>query len=104
MKLKIDERLFRKIVCLEKDFKARCFVYYNDKPKLLKFLKAQKIPIKSEYMFIDALYLEATKEEIFSLAKLPNVIYISSLTVASSQMKVARDILKVNRFNLLGAV
>ena len=103
MKLKIDERLFRKIVCLEKDFKTRCFVYYNDKPKLLKFLKAQKIPIKSEYGFIDALYLEATKEEIFSLAKLPNVIYISSLTVASSQMKVAKDILKANRFSLTGA-
>ena len=99
---KIDKRLFGLISCLAQGNKIGCFIYYNNKERLKCFLKMQNIHIENEYLFIRAFYCHATKEEIFSLSKLETVEYISSLTIASYQMKISKEILKTQSFNLTG--
>ena len=99
---KIDKRLFGLSSCLTADNRIGCFVYYNDKARLLNYLKQSDIHIINEYHFIKALYCRATKDEIFALAKLNTVEYISSLTVASYQMKIAKEILNTHNFKLTG--
>ncbi len=99
---KIDNRLFGLISCLSQGNRIGCFVYYNDKARLFNFLRRNNIHIINEYLFIKAFYCKATKEEILALSKLNMVEYISSLTVASYQMKIAKEILKTHEFNLTG--
>ena len=99
---KIDKRLFGLISCLAQGNKIGCFIYYNNKERLKRFLKTQNIHIENEYLFIRAFYCHATKEEIFSLSRLETVEYISSLTIASYQMKISKEILKTQNFNLTG--
>ena len=99
---KIDKRLFGLISCLTQGNKIGCFVYYNDKIRLKRYLESRNIHIENEYLFIKAFYCRATKEEIFSLSKLETVEFISSLTMASFQMKISKEILKTQNLNLTG--
>ena len=100
---KIDRRLFDIISCLSYDRKVWCFVYFKEKEPLKKKLFEMKIPISSEYLCINALFIHATREEILALSKLNFVQYISSTTLACCQMKVAKEILKTNAFPYTGA-
>ena len=100
---KIDRRLFDIISCLSFDRKVWCFVYFKEKEPLKKKLFEMKIPISSEYLCINALFIHATREEILALSKLNFVQYISSTTLACCQMKVAKEILRTNAFPYTGA-
>lgn len=99
---KIDKRLFGLISCLSHEKKIGCFIYYNNKERLKRFLETKNIHIENEYLFIRAFYCQATKDDIFSLSRLETVEYISSLTIASYQMKISKEILKTQNFNLTG--
>lgn len=99
---KIDKRLFDLISCLASDNKVDCFIYYNNPARLKKYLASKNIHIENEYLFIKAFYCKVPRGDVFSLAKMDMVEYISSLTTASLQMKVSKEILKTREFNLTG--
>lgn len=99
---KIDKNLFNLTQCMSNDNKIDCFVYYDKKFPIIEYLKSKDIHIENEYLFINALFCRATKEQIFSLAKLNGVKYISSLSIACCQMFVAKNILNVKDLKFKG--
>ncbi len=99
---KIDKNLYNLITCLSNDNKVNCFIYYNKKYPLYNILKSNDIHIEDEYLFINALFCKASKEQIFALSKLSDVKYISSISVACCQMNVSKNILNVKDFKYSG--
>lgn len=97
---KIDKRLTSLITSFADVKKIDCFVYYRSKAEILRIFK--NIHIENDYCFIRALHCKMTKEEILTYSKLNAVEYISSLSKATCQMNVSKEILKAEEVRLMG--
>ena len=97
---KIDKRLTNLITSFADVKKIDCFVYYRNKAEILRIFK--NIHIENDYFFIRALHCKMTKEEILTYSKLNAVEYISSLSKATCQMNVSKEILKAEEVALMG--
>ena len=97
---KIDKRLTSLITSFSDVKKIDCFVYYRSKAEILRIFK--NIHIENDYCFIRALHCKMTKEEILTYSKFNAVEYISSLSKATCQMNVSKEILKAEEVALMG--
>lgn len=104
MKLeKIDRKLLTEIAVLNFEKKIPCFVFGRDFETTRKLLQRQNIHIISEYLFINSFFCSISQKEIYSLAELQTVDYISSCANACAMMYIAKKILKVDKSKLSGA-
>jgi serine protease AprX len=97
---KIDHRLLSEIAALNAGNKLRCFIFGRDFNETKTILKRQHIHILGEYLFINSFCCSASQSEIYHLAGLEVVDYISSCSSASTQMFVSKNILKTDKTNL----
>lgn len=97
---KIDKRLTSLITSFSDVKKIDCFVYYRSKAEILRIFK--NIHIENDYCFIRALHCKMTKEEILTYSNFNAVEYISSLSKATCQMNVSKEILKAEEVALMG--
>lgn len=97
---KIDKRLTSLITSFADVKKIDCFVYYRNKAEILRIFK--NIHIENDYCFIRALHCKMTKEEILTYSNFNAVEYISSLSKATCQMNVSKEILKAEEVRLMG--
>lgn len=97
---KIDKRLTSLITSFADVKKIDCFVYYRSKAEILRIFK--NIHIENDYCFIRALHCKMTKEEILTYSNFNAVEYISSLSKATCQMNVSKEILKAEEVALMG--
>ncbi len=99
---KIDARLLNEISILNKEKVFPFFVFSRRFEETRKILRAKKIHIINEYLFINSFYCKASQREIFSLSNLDVVDHIYSLSVASAMMFVSKQILSTNSISLYG--
>lgn len=98
IKSKIDQNLFYIVSLLDEDKKWECIVHANDFSRTKNILKQKKIEILNEYLFIKSFRVKACKRDIEYLSKTTQVKYISSVSKASMQMQVAKEILGIKDF------
>ena len=99
---KIDKSLYQKVSLMDNGQKWKCIVKANDYQRLKKILVNKKIEVLDEYLFIKSFYVSVTKKEISSLSNMSQVGFISSVSSASMQMKIAKQILEVDNIELTG--
>lgn len=102
IKTKIDSRLFYIVSLLDEDKKWECIVHANDFSRTKSILLHNKIKILNEYLFIKSFHVLASKGQLSTLTKTSQVKFISSVSKASMQMDVAKDILGVRDLGLCG--
>ena len=98
---KIDPRLFE--VQIASNNNQQCIVYVSDFYQAkLKLHTLKNINILGEYPFIRAFAITSSTAEIFNLAQITWIDYISSVTTASVLINEARKIIKVDEMHKQG--
>ena len=100
---KIDHELSKVITTDNSEKQVECFVYVNKLQQAKNFFK-NKIDIKilNEFPFINVLYIESSAKNIFTLAKLDFVNYVSSLAHVSTLVGISKKALKFNQIPYTG--
>lgn len=99
---KIDKALCKDVSMMGSVHKWQCIIKANDYERLKKILLHNKIEILNEYLFIKSFYVTLTKREMISLSNMSQVGFISSVSSASMQMHVAKQILELGDITLTG--
>ncbi len=99
---KIDRKLLAEIAVLNYERKVPCFVFGKDFASTKKQLQRHNIHILDEYLFIKTFFCTLSQKEIYSLADLKVVDYISSCANACALMYVSKKILKTEKVRLSG--
>lgn len=100
---KIDYELLKTMTTNSSKKNLECFVYVSKINQVKAIIKKQfDVQIISEFPFIKILYISGTPKNIFALAKLDLVNYVSSLTHVSALVSISKKVLKFNENNLTG--
>lgn len=92
---KIDAQLLGKTMTLDSDKKVCCLVSAARFDELKKVLKAKKIEVKNEYLFIKSFFICATKAQIIYLSRHASVKFISSNSTALALMNISKKVLRL---------
>lgn len=99
---KIDRKLLSEIAVLSYERKIPCFVFGKNFARTKRLLESKNIHILNEYLFINSFFCSVSQKEIYSLADLQVVDYISSCTNVCAMMYIAKKILKNDNVKLSG--
>lgn len=93
---KIDSSLLDLVKTQSENQSINCLVYAKNFAIAKRFLKNNFAGEIKEYPFINAFGLQINTQNIFALAKLSHINYISSVTKVFAQMDIARSVMKIN--------
>jgi len=99
---KIDQKLLSEIAVLNLERKLPCFVFGRDYARTKIYLQKQNIHILNEYLFINSFFCALSRKEIYALADVHVVDYISSCATVCAQMYVSKKILNVEKTKCSG--
>ena len=94
---KIDKALQRLVQMLGDQTRSECIVKANDFARLRSILLHKKIPILNEYLFINSFRVILNRKELSQLSNMTQVRFLSSVSMASTQMHIAKQILGVDK-------
>ena len=94
---KIDKALQRLVQMLGDQTRSECIVKANDFARLRSILLHKKIPILNEYLFINSFRVLLNRKELSQLSNMTQVRFLSSVSMASTQMHIAKQILGVDK-------
>ena len=93
---KIDPNLIKQVDMLSSGKNSvECLIYSNNFYLTKKYLQNYNI---KEFPFIKAFGLNVKKENLFNLASLCHIDYITSETKVSTQINVAKNVIGINNF------
>lgn len=93
MKNKIDPELLSKISILDNKNKLKCLIWYNN----LRDLRNLKLNNPTYFPFIKAVAVDANTNDIFNIASISSVDYISSNSKVFTQVNVAKKIIGIEK-------
>jgi len=94
---KLDPNLLSSISVLDKDKKIKCLVNYDNFNYIKSFLDNNHIIRFRDFPFIKAFAIETSLSNLFKLARLDFVSYISSNSKVFAQVDVAKKIIGIDK-------
>ena len=99
---KIDEKLLNFVIMSEKDCMLEGIVYYSNKEKMQDFFHNNQIRIIKDLNFLNAFVVCFNSDAILKTANERFVIYISSVSKASTLIDVSKKIIGVENLGYSG--
>lgn len=94
---KIDAKLLDLVKTQSDNQTVNCLVYAKNYINTRKYLKTNFDCDIKEYPFINAFGIKVSMNNIFPLAKISHINYISSVTKVFAQMDIARNIMGIDK-------
>ena len=99
---KIDKALLNIVQLLQDGKKSQCIVKAYDYKRLKNILLHRQVPILNKYPFIKSFMVLVDKNQLSMLSNLSQVKFCSSVSTASTLMRVSKKILGADKLDLTG--